>query len=241
MSKLVFSVFIISPFICVFSSCQKPETSRTYSEVVTEARNTMPVTSDTADPHAGLDMDSHAAMMMGTAAGTDPHSGFTKEQLAQMLQESMGQTPQNKSISWTVPESWQEKSATGMRVVTFVEKNDPTAIDCSIVALGAGAGGLTPNIVRWLGQLNISVPTGSELEDFINRQENVSLDGNLSALLIDFTKLQEQSPAATPSMLAAIIETPAQRVFVKMTGSKQKIIEHSSAFRMLIKSLTFRE
>lgn len=240
MSLRIFSIFIILSFIGVLSSCQKSETTRTYSEVVTQARETMPTTSDDSDPHAGLDMDSHAAMM-GTKTQTDPHAGFTKEQLAQMLQESMGQTPENKSISWTVPEGWQEKSATGMRVATFVEKNDPTAIDCSIVALGAGAGGLTPNIVRWLGQLNISVPNDSELENFINQQEKVMVGENLSALLIDFTKLQESASAATPSMLAAIIETPAQRVFVKMTGSKQKIIEHSSAFRMLIKSLTFRE
>ncbi len=241
MRKSVLSILMLFPVICVLSSCQKSETSRTYSEVVTEARETMPTTSDAADPHAGLDMSS-AAAIMGSGAGTDPHAGFTKEQLAQMLQESMGQqTSDNKSISWTVPDGWQEEAATGMRVATFIEKNDPTAMDCSIVALGAGAGGLTPNILRWLGQLNISVPQEAELESFIKQQVTIDLSGNLTALVIDFTKLQESASAATPSMMAAIIETPTQRIFVKMTGAKQKIIEQSSAFQILIKSLKLKQ
>lgn len=235
MSKSVLSIFFILSLICVFSSCQKSETARTYSEVVTEARKTMPVISGVVDPHAGHAHDA----MIDTGEGADPHAGFTKEQLSQILQESMPESSVfDRPIFWTVPTSWQEQSASGMRLATFIEKNDPTAIDCSIIVLGGSAGGLRPNIVRWLGQLNIPTLADQELTDFINQQKRIPLADQLSALIIDFTSLQSNEPDTIPSMIAAFIETADQQIFVKMTGRKQKIHEHTPAFHQLIESLT---
>ncbi len=228
-------VFIFTAIVFL-SSCEKKETARTYSEVTSDSPET---TAPTNDPHAGLNMDIQA-MMPKTASDNDPHSGFSKEQLAEMLAQSGVQNVSESPIIWTLPEGWQQKPATGMRIATFGLKNNESAVDCSIVSLGAGAGGIEPNIIRWLGQLNLEVPPSAELQDFIAKQETLTLDANVLALVIDFTGLQKKSAPETPSILAAIIEANNQRIFVKMTGSREKILEQSKAFKALVKSLKFK-
>ncbi len=236
MNKIFLNFFFVFAAILFLSSCEKKETARTYSEVTEDSSETAVPASD---PHAGLNMDFHAPMDQMDGQN-DPHAGFTKEQLAQMLAESGVQNVSESPLSWTLPEGWQQKPATGMRIATFGLKNNESAVDCSIVSLGAGAGGIEPNIIRWLGQLNLDVPPPAELQAFIAKQETLTLDANVSALVIDFTGLQKKSAPAAPSMLAAIIEANNQRIFVKMTGSREKVLEQSKAFKALVKSLKFK-
>ncbi len=240
MNRIFLGLFFIFLTVLFLSSCEKPEAFRTYSEVVVDSSKDTSATNAITDPHAGLNMD-FSGSMPGMDNNTDPHAGFTKEQLAQMLAQSGVKNVSQSPMSWTLPETWQEKPATGMRIASFVSKNDASAFDCSIVALGAGAGGLEPNIIRWLGQLNLTQPPEKELKDFIESQEKVNLDENFVALLVDFTSLQRKSDDKTPSMLAAIIETTDQRIFVKMTGSKETIIQQSQVFKTFVKSLKFRK
>lgn len=237
MNKILLNFFFIFAAILFLSSCEKKETARTYSEVTEDS--SLETAAPTSDPHAGLNIDLNTPMP-GMDSKNDPHAGFTKEQLAQMLSASGVQNVSESPISWTLPEGWQEKPATGMRIATFGLKNNESAVDCSIVSLGAGAGGIEPNIIRWLGQLNLEVLPPAELQAFIAKQETLTLDANVSALVIDFTELQKKSAPVTPSMLAAIIEANNQRIFVKMTGSREKVLEQSKAFKALVKSLKFK-
>ncbi len=240
MKRKYISFFLIFSVVSLFSSCEKSQVARTYKEVNVETSPLIPVQSEETDPHAGMNMPPNA--MMDSSNNADPHAGFTKEQLAKMLQETLPQNElaSNSPIIWTVPDNWQENPASGMRVATFVNKNDQSGVDCSIVALGGGAGGLEPNILRWLGQLNIAVPQPADLASFMQKQEKLNIDQDLIALLFDFTDLQKDAPDVTPSMLAAIIDTPEQRIFVKMTGVKQKIIAESKAFKQLVQSIKFK-
>jgi hypothetical protein len=229
----------------IFSSCEKKEGSRTYTEVSVESEQAANHSPDMmTNPHAGMNMESLPSMeaaMPAEMGSSDPHAGFTKEQLAQMLMDSQGGQPQNNSpLSWTLPPQWEEKASTGMRVATFVLKNDPAAIDCSIVTLGPGAGGLSGNVIRWLGQLNMPAPSEDEINTFIKQQDIIPIKGDLSAQLINFTAMQKTAPAATPSMIAAIIDTPAQRIFIKMTGTKDNVTKQQEAFKSLIRSLEIR-
>ncbi len=238
MKRKVLNFLAIFAMTLFVSSCEKSQSTRTYSEVTVDSSESMSMTNGMSDLHAAMDVGPNG--MMPDMGNKDPHAGFTKEQLAQMLSASGVQNVSQSPLQWTLPQTWQQKPATGMRIATFASKNDPNAFDCSIVALGAGAGGLEPNIIRWIGQLNMAVPSEKELNDFIQKQEKVSLGDNLSALLVDFTSLQKNSDNKTPSMLAAIIETPAQRIFVKMTGSKQRVLEESKTFKAFVKSLKFK-
>lgn len=235
--------FFLLSLCLILSSCEKSEAPRTYTEVTAEAPQA-------ATPHSHADMtDPHAGMDMGAAmpdiGSSDPHAGYTKEQLAAMLQEVQGGSAAMKlesdsPLAWTVPEGWEEKTASGMRIASFGAKNDPDAIDCSIVTLGSGAGGLSGNIIRWLGQLNMPALSESDINAFVAKQEQVNIKGGQSALLLNFTTLQKNDADSTPSMLAAIIDTPQQRIFIKMTGHKGNVLKNLSAFKTLLESIEIR-
>ena len=239
MNRSFLNLSLLFVGIIFFSSCEKSQSPRTYCEITDDSGYNPVTTNDQSDPHAGLDLGPNAQTQQ--MPNGDPHAGFTKEQLAQMLGSAQMTNSTESPVVWTLPQGWQQKPATGMRIASFTSKTEDSAFDCSIVALAGAAGGLEPNIIRWLGQINIVVPPENELKNFIDKQEKVSLDKNLSALLVDFTSLQKKSDQSTPSMLAAVIETPAQRIFVKLTGSKQKVLEQAKNFKIFVQSLKFKE
>jgi len=219
--KKIFYLFSICFVLC---SCEKDNTPRMYLEETVEPAQTTP--------------DNTGDMTMINSE-SDPHAGFSKEQLAAMLKENGAGGQSNSPVTWTVPTGWEEKAASGMRIATFAAKDDRAAIDCSIVTLGSGAGGLSANIIRWLGQLYITVPPEKELTSFVENLEKISLPGGLTSLVVDFSSFQKDVASESPSMLAAIIDTPQQRIFVKMTGSKANIAKHSASFKSLVQSLEF--
>ena len=233
-------IFYLLSLCLILSSCEKSEGPRTYTEVTVEAPENAKVQAEvSSNPHAGMNMG-EAAPDMGSS---DPHAGYTKEQLAQMLQEAQGGVAPQKNdspLTWTVPAGWEEKAASGMRIATFAVKNDPEAIDCSIVTLGSGAGGLNGNVVRWLGQLNMPALSDSDINAFVAKQEQVKIKSGESALLLNFATLQKNDPDTTPSMLAAMIDTPSQRIFVKMTGHKGNIAKQLNTFKALLGSIEIR-
>jgi len=226
--KKIFFIFILSLSL---SSCEKAG-ERQYTEIILdEAPAAVLQQQNTGDPHAGLDL--------GNMGNSDPHSGFSKDQLQNMLLEQGLQIEGHEKapgFGWTAPEGWEEKPAGGMRLASFVSKDDPASIDCSIVTLGAGAGGLEANIVRWLGQIHITLPE-DQIKNFINKQDKLRTAGAGEALMLDFTQLQKNS--VEPSMIAAIIDTPDQRIFVKMTGSRAEMLKNLKPFQSLVKSIRF--
>lgn len=234
-SRSIFLFFLV----LAVSSCEK-ETARQYTEVATPAPE---MDKKMADPHAGLDMgmtggDDPHAFMKNMGSG-DPHAGFTKEQLQEMLAAQGGMLPAAAKlpVSWSVPAGWEEKSGGGMRVASFASKADPKAVDVSIVTLGGGAGGIEPNIVRWLQQIQLDVPADAKLKEFIDEQEKTRTADDRTAVIFDFTSLQKGAAPDADSMAAAIIDTPGQRIFVKMTGSKKNVLGEMKNFKSLVRSL----
>ncbi len=210
--------YIFGIFFCcvalVLTSCEKSDGKRHYTEMTISAPNTM-------------------------MAQNDPHAFMRGMAMPPMADAPMaGAGPQEKSdISWVVPEGWEQKSASGMRLATFSAGDAGDPIDCSIVSLGGAAGGLEANVVRWMGQINLEVPPENELKEFLQTAEQFQSDGELSITLIDFTLLQESLPANTASMMAAIVATEAKTYFVKAAGSKAAIVDNRTAFKELCKSL----
>lgn len=241
MKNLNWFVLLLIPFI---SSCQKQDGARQYTEVVSQVqeRAVNPV-SDMTDSRGGQEMpmgteDPHA--FMKTIGSGDPHAGYTKEQLQAMLQQEGVIPPaitKNSPLTWTVPNGWKENPGNGMRLATFVNQSAPQAIDCSIVTLGAAAGGLAPNVIRWMQQISIDLPAEDQLNQFIEKQERLKIDNTLTAIIFDFTALQKNAAPSASSMIAAIIDTPSQRIFVKMTGTRQKILENIKPFKSLVQSI----
>ena len=75
------------------------------------------------------------------------------------------------------------------------------------------------------------------MQGFIENQEKIQTPFGLSVLLIDFTKLQSQSGPQAASMITAIIERQDSQIFVKMTGSKQGMLNNLESFKSLLNSI----
>lgn len=151
--------------------------------------------------------------------------------LNQLLQNSVSQ----QAVQWTTPNGWTELQGSGMRMVTFHSTNaDP--IECSIVSLGGLAGGLEANLVRWLNQIGVTNVPGEQLRSFIANSPTLTTVDNQTAQIFDLMELQ--IPAANnPSMMVAIIDTGAETIFLKMTGTQAAIYDQSGQFKRLIQSI----
>lgn len=162
----------------------------------------------------------------------DPHAGLG-------LNIDMGsqEFPHQHGLKWDVPKEWGEFPASGMRVASFKNAQDPDAIDVSIVSLSGEAGGLEPNLIRWANQIGIDLQENPEkLQDFIQKARSIkTLDGS-QAMIFDFSKLQDLSPASK-STVASTIRLGDATVFVKMTGTVKSIADNIASFESLTRSL----
>ena len=205
--------FISLLLLLTLCACEGADPITHYQEIAIEPAAT--------DPHAGMDM---AAMRLPAQQQTnDPAT-------AQMLQNSAVKTP----LAWDVPTGWQALPGEGMRLVTFTSQgNHP--ITCTIVSLGGIAGGLEDNIGRWAKQINLDLQ-GQKLLDFIRQAQVIELPNGMTITVTDFSSLQED--AASESMIAAILSLEdISTIFIKMTGTKQAVLENKKSFLELCHSL----
>ncbi|HLF17408.1 MAG TPA: hypothetical protein VI749_00740 [Candidatus Omnitrophota bacterium] len=206
--------------------CERSLGKRTQKEIFIESEMPAPLPMD--QNHAFLNMMPQDEIHAGLNLGDMPMA-----QSAQ-LEQSLDKSP----LRWTTPEGWFEKKGSGMRVATFTNDNETTPVETTIVSLAGGAGGLTSNITRWMGQINMAVPNDNELEEFIQGQERVQTTSEWSAILIDLTQLQQGTADNTPSMIAAVIDRGQSQIFVKMTGAKRSVLENLASFKSLVQSIS---
>ncbi|MCB9771775.1 MAG: hypothetical protein H6754_04435 [Candidatus Omnitrophica bacterium] len=223
MKIVLLKIFLFLTITGLLTSCEKQNAPRTFNEYTSES------------------FEQSLPTMQISRDQDDPHAGFNKAQLAKMLLENNPESASQNLMTWSVPKNWEERPAQGMRIATFVDKSSPESIDCSIVTLGAGAGGLSANIIRWLEQIKVPIPPESELNAFITNAEKIQINDNLSASIFNFSTLQKKDSITSPSMIAAIIEIPDQRIFIKMTGNKQDISNQYKNFKALIQSLKLKK
>jgi len=201
---------------CFFSSCEKTALIRQYEEIRLEAPK--PAMPDMEDPHKFLSMPPMTA------------------------QSDVDLTPQTKSpidLAWDLPDTWRAEPGSGFRFASFKSEKDST-IDCSIVILPGDVGGIDANIKRWLGQIHLSGLSESEYKEFRSSQNELKTKSGLTYLLIDFTELQQDLPADSPSMLAAILSLDEHLVFVKMTAPRDNISKEKSNFQSVLQSLRLK-
>jgi hypothetical protein len=249
MKDLLFHSIILMSIFCFVGNASAVE-KRIFHEVNIEPEEEQ--VSDQADPHA----------LMGEMPDDDIHAAFRKNQGAVPDREAMPDDDIHKqfksgpamsggmamdpalmnsvapsSLSWSVPEGWQEEKGSGMRIATFKAGVGDLAVETSVISLAGGAGGMAANVSRWMGQLNLDVPSAVELDKFIERQENIKTSSGLAVKLIDFTQMQNDDQPEVPSMIAAVVEGTDNQVFIKMTGSRKAILKNFDAFKALVGSL----
>lgn len=249
-------LFVAGVFVL---GCEKPLTKRQYKETFAESPKSKALPDEDMfsrmpkdDIHAGLmpQDDPHTGIMpqddihAGLMPQDDIHAGLKSSgmmdmsnmqdpQLLEQVKASMDKTP----LSWETPPGWVEKSGNGLRLATFTGTDPNAMFETTIVSLGGPAGGIAPNVERWMQQFNLPVPDSTGMDSFIKQQERFTTSSKLPVTLVDLTKLQGDAPADAPSMIAAIIERDAAQVFVKMTGSKAAVLENLAGLKSLINSI----
>jgi hypothetical protein len=140
-------------------------------------------------------------------------------------------------LIWKVPAGWTEQPATGMRLASFTCGEKPNTGLCTIIALTGQAGGLKPNVQRWMQQIGLTPPAESELDRFLARQERIPTAGGWTAILIDLTELQKDGAGDTPAIIAALVPVGESTLFLKMTGSRTVLRQHRDGLQELCRSL----
>ena len=135
---------------------------------------------------------------------------------------------------WTKPDGWNAQPLSEMRLGSFkVDGTNGSSADISVTAFPGEAGGLSSNLNRWRGQLQLAPLSDEELSSVIQRTE---ID-NVPAYLVDFqTENNNPKPAR---ILGAVFQTADRSWFVKMTGAPDLLESQRQKFLDFVRSFHF--
>jgi len=137
------------------------------------------------------------------------------------------------SLTWKTPEGWTEEKPGQMRLASFKASKDGKSVDISIVPLPGAAGGDTPNVNRWRGQVGLEGVTPDEISKAAEAVEA----GGQPASLYD---IAGKNPAGEAARIIAVIQHRDDMAwFSKMTGDDQLVAAQKPAFVEFLKSLNF--
>jgi hypothetical protein len=131
-------------------------------------------------------------------------------------------------LKYALPDGWQEKAPTEMRVASFgISENGKTA-DVSVIPLGGMAGGDLPNVNRWRGQVGLPPLADDDLQKLV---EKVEVAGQ-PADLYDLAGTDQR-------ILGVIFHRDDATWFFKMTGDADLVEKQKPAFATLLKTIQF--
>ncbi len=142
-----------------------------------------------------------------------------------------GRPAPSKTLSWTVPEGWQELPPSSMRAGSFLIKGKTAEQgDISVVPLSGMAGGDLANINRWRGQIGLGPLSDADLA----RQSQTITPGGRRMRFVNFSNSGRR-------LMAAIYPRTNQSWFFKMTGEDATVAAAKPAFLKFLNSLTFHD
>ena len=137
-------------------------------------------------------------------------------------------------VQWTKPESWNSQPLSEMRIGSFkVEGPNAVSADVSITAFPGEAGGLSSNLNRWRGQLQLPPLHDEQL---LKTAQRIEVD-NVPAYLVDFQTTDNNPKPAR--ILAAVLQQGGRTWFVKMTGPPTLLASQRQIFLDFVRSLHF--
>lgn len=195
-------------------------------------------------PFSKILLPAIAAVIVITAANRPAYSG-EEFQLAQLpmqqtddphIQMMLDESVADKAVTWTVPEGWNEAKGKGMRMATFTPASGE-AVECSVIALKGVAGGIEGNIQRWMYQIGLNLPPAA-FQAYMDNLEMIATQDGTKAFYVDLAQFQDGQSDDTTSMIAGILQLPAQTVFFKMTGNLGAVKNNDARLRALIASVS---
>lgn len=178
---------------------------------------------------------------MGALTGCDRQSIRTytvpKEEIPTPppAQSATAAVPARPSVTWSLPEGWEELEPNQFRVGNFrVPGEGDAAAEVSIIPLPGRAGSDLANVNRWRGQ--VGLPPVVEA-DLARLGSTITIDGQDSRLF-EFagTSPGEGEPVR---MLAAISRRGGTAWFVKMLGPDKLVAGQKEVFGKFLAGLKF--
>ena len=133
-------------------------------------------------------------------------------------------------LKYTVPDGWQEKAPSEMRVASFGISENGKNADVSVIPLGGMAGGDLPNVNRWRGQVGLQPLADTDLQHLA---EKVEIAGQ-PADLYDMAGTDQR-------IVGVIFHRDDATWFFKMTGDADLVEKQKPAFVSFLKSFQFGE
>lgn len=146
---------------------------------------------------------------------------------------------EDKALVWKTPAGWSETRGSGMRLATLVvtSADGLAQAECSVITLRGGAGGVSANVGRWMGQMQLSLPADDTMDTFLARQESFTTAGGDKGLLVDLTALQANADPALPSMMVGLVMQQDRTAFFKLTGPGGFLITQREPLLALCRSV----
>jgi len=145
---------------------------------------------------------------------------------------------------WETPEGWvEDPSASGLRLATFLIKSENKESICTIIPLQGEAGGLEPNISRWLDQINSNAGVDMDentkaknLQKLLDARENFRANDRFDAVILDFTPVTPNP--SDLSIIVSIIKVGDNNIFIKMSGEKSHLEKNKKKFKTFCRSFS---
>jgi hypothetical protein len=139
--------------------------------------------------------------------------------------------------TWTVPAGWKQLPAQQMRFAAFAVSSEHPDVVATVVPLGAQAGTLAANVVRWQGQIGMPATPENEIEKLVTHAD-------VNGLHVD--KVDLTGPDAAPGadkprqrILAAVIPATGRTWFFKLMGPADVVAAQKANFDAFVDSVKF--
>ena len=133
------------------------------------------------------------------------------------------------NLTWDLPKNWVPSSGHSMRLASFDVPFSNGVGDLSIVSLSGSSGGLLANVNRWRGQVDLNPISESDIL-------TVSTVGESKMGAFRIFRMINDSNAQN-AILAAVLPTGEKTFFIKLTASKDGIIELQTVFEKFCSSI----
>jgi hypothetical protein len=174
-----------------------------------------------------------------TTDAMPPHPSMGSEMSGMSGMGGMsGPVTTQSHFKWDTPAGWTEdKTASSMRLATFLIKSNGKESVCTMIPLQGEAGGLEANVSRWLDQIKsggVAIPADVTIEKLIKSHEKFLTKGQFPAALVDYTPVTPKP--ADKTFIVCVISIDDASIFVKLMGEKSHLIENKAKFRALCES-----
>lgn len=152
--------------------------------------------------------------------------------------EPAGPPAAASTIRYDVPAGWQDQGASGMRLTTLTIGSPDAGQE---VTLSRARGALRDNVLRWQRQLVGEVDAAAvdaAVDRALAAAETIDVSGTPATIvLLDATGFPDAKGAEGQAILAAVIPTGADSLFVKFRGNGDVAAQEKDNFRRFVASL----